>query len=132
MLCQFNPVKNTYTKLFPLSAFGPNVERLRNGVYVRGTPGASSLSAGRSMRLPVSYCGVVPCVSCRADALGEGLIVDVTTRFKTINIVRIDLNTHKKVQPFAHRLPHQPTRSERRNTTRHDTHDTRYRSGKSR
>jgi hypothetical protein len=47
MLCQFNPVENTYTKLFPLSAFGPNVERLRNGVYVKGTPGAHHLSPPR-------------------------------------------------------------------------------------
>ncbi len=47
MLCQFNPVDNTYTKLFPLLVFGPNVERLRNGVYVKGTPGAPHLSPPR-------------------------------------------------------------------------------------
>ena len=37
-LCRFNPIRKSYTKLFPLSALGPNVERLRNGVYINGTP----------------------------------------------------------------------------------------------
>jgi len=70
MLCQFNPVENTYTKLFPLSAFGPNVERLRNGVYVKGTPGAHLLRAIEAHTGgPLWSCGV--CVLCVVQMLWE-------------------------------------------------------------
>jgi hypothetical protein len=66
MLCRFNPVEDTHTKLFPLSALGQDVQRLNNGTYIK-------------------------------DELGEGLIVDVTTRFKSVHIIRIDLHTFRKV-----------------------------------
>lgn len=33
-----------------------------------------------------------------ADELGEGLIVDVTTRFKSVHIVRVSLKTGEKVR----------------------------------
>jgi len=46
MLCRFNPVEDTHTKLFPLSALGQDVQRLNNGTYIKGS---GSIGQSRSV-----------------------------------------------------------------------------------